>query len=135
MLKMDATATLPRRILVVDDEPYVCDALKMLLTLDGHEVVTANAGAEALALFNQGRFDLMITDYSMPGMKGDELAAAVKSRNPGQPIIMITAYVEKLSGGDSPLVNVNELVAKPFRLEEIKRAMERALNGTEPSPA
>lgn len=118
---------------MVDDEPYVCDALKMLLTIDGHEVVTANAGTEALDLYNKGQFDLMITDYSMPGMKGDELAAEVKSRNPQQPIIMITAFVEKLSGEDSPLANVNELVAKPFRLEEIKRAMARVLNGADPS--
>jgi len=125
---MDQTTTAPRRILVVDDEPYVCDALKMLLTLDGHEVVTANAGPEALDLYNQGRFDLVITDYSMPGMKGDELAAAVKSRNPDQRIIMITAYVEKLTGGNSPVAHVNELVGKPFRLEEIKLAMARVLD-------
>jgi len=130
---MTDIAITPRRILVVDDEPYVCDALKMLLTIDGHEVVTANAGTEALDLYNKGQFDLMITDYSMPGMKGDELAAEVKSRNPQQPIIMITAFVEKLSGEDSPLANVNELVAKPFRLEEIKRAMARVLNGADPS--
>lgn len=127
---MDKKVTTGRRVLVVDDEPYVCDALKMMLSIDGHEVVTAGGGSEALGLFDQGHFDLVITDYSMPGMKGDELAAALKSRSPGLPVIMITAYVEKLTGENSRLVYVNELVGKPFRLEQIKSAMARVLNNT-----
>lgn len=130
---MDEKITAPRRILVVDDEPYICDALKMMLSLDGHEVVTANAGSEALRLFDGGRFDLVITDYSMPGMKGDELAAAVKSRNPSLPIIMVSAYVEKLTGENSPVGHVNAIVGKPFRLEQIMDAMARVFG--QPSAA
>lgn len=107
----------------MDDEPYVCDALKMMLSLDGHDVVTASGGAQALELLDQGRFDLLITDYSMTGMKGDELAAVVKSRNPKLPVIMVTAYVEKFTGEGSPLVHVDKLVAKPFRFDEIKQAI------------
>ena len=114
-----------RKILVVDDEPYVCDALKMMLSIDGHQVVTAAGAAEALELFDQGEFELLITDYSMPGMKGDELAAAIRTRKPNFPVIMITAYVEKLVGENAPLAHVNELVGKPFRLDQIKSAMVR----------
>ena len=61
----------PKKILVVDDEPMVCEAVKMLLEFDGHQVVTAVNGNEALALFDDGGFDVVITDYTMPGMKGD----------------------------------------------------------------
>src|SRR5712692_1416173 len=60
-----------RRILVVDDEPFVCDAVKMMLNFDGHVVETASNGKEALALFDKGKFDLVITDFAMPSMKGD----------------------------------------------------------------
>src|SRR5206468_12229838 len=61
------TAPFPqRRILVVDDEPFVCDALKMMLTFDGHIVETASNGKEALAMFEVGKFDLIITDFAMP---------------------------------------------------------------------
>lgn len=117
----------PRNILVVDDEEYVCDALKMLLTLDGHEVATANSGLEALDIFSQRRFDVVITDYSMPAMKGDELAAAIKLRNPAQPIVMITAYVEVLTGTKTPLNGIDVLVSKPFRLEQLREAIAKVL--------
>jgi CheY-like chemotaxis protein len=125
---MDDNKIMTRRILVVDDEPYVCEAIKMVLEMDGHNVVAASNGAEALEIFRAQPFDLLITDYSMPGMKGDELAAAAKVHNPALPIIMISAYVEKLTGEGTPLRHVSELVAKPFRLDEIKQAMQRVLS-------
>jgi len=125
---MAQTSITPRNILVVDDEAYVCDALKMLLTIDGHEVVTASSGAEALSLFDQKNFDVIITDYSMPVMKGDELAAAVKARKPKQPIVMVTAYVEMLTGSQTPLNDIDVLVSKPFRLEQLREAIAKALS-------
>jgi len=125
---METEATKTCRILVVDDELYVCEAIKMVLELDGHEVTSTDNGADAFALHAEGAFDLVITDYSMPGMKGDELAAAMRARNPDQRIIMISAYVEKLTGEGTPLRNVDELLAKPFRLEDIKDAMRRVMN-------
>lgn len=124
---MAPTSINPRNILVVDDEAYVCDALKMLLTLDGHAVVTANSGAEALGLFSERSFDVVITDYSMPVMKGDELAATIKARKPSQPIVMITAYVEVLTGAKTPLEGIDVLVSKPFRLEQLREAIAKAL--------
>src|SRR5437870_372298 len=77
---MSAPAFPQCRILVVDDEPFVCDAVKMMLNFDGHVVETASNGKEALALFEKGKFDLVITDFAMPSMKGDELAAEIKAR-------------------------------------------------------
>jgi len=124
---MAQTSITPRSILVVDDEAYVCDALKMLLTIDGHEVATASSGAEAITLFEQKPFDVVITDYSMPMMKGDELAAAIKARKPSQPIVMITAYVEVLTGSKTPLNGIDVLVSKPFRLEQLRDAIAKAL--------
>ena len=115
------------KVLVVDDEPYVCDALKMLLALDGHNVSTASNGAEALAMYDRESFDLVITDYSMPVMKGDELAKNIMSRNPDQPIVMVSAFVEALTvSGDLPF-GVDVLIAKPFRLEHLRSAMVKAL--------
>src|ERR1035437_1981807 len=74
-----------RQILMVDHEPAVCGAIKMMLKFDGHAVQTADGSKAALSLLEQGKFDLIITDYSMPGMKGDELAAVIKQRLPHQP--------------------------------------------------
>src|ERR1017187_7581491 len=71
--RMPAPGNQVWRILVVDDEPAVCGAIKMMLKFDGHEVQTANGSKEALALLEKGKFDLITVDYAMVGMKGDEL--------------------------------------------------------------
>ena len=126
-MNIEKTTVSPRNILVVDDEPYVCDALKMLLSLDGHRVVTAGSGPEALELYGKEPFDLVITDYSMPAMKGDELSVAIKVLNPGQRIVMITAYVEALTSAGGRPNGVDVLVSKPFQLDQIRQAISEAL--------
>jgi CheY-like chemotaxis protein len=125
-----AVANIPaKRILVVDDEPFVCDAVKMMLAFDGHEVETANSGQEALAVFQKGKFDLVITDFAMPRMKGDELAATIKARAPGQPIVMITAYAEMLQASGNTLSGVDFVISKPFLLENLREAIVKVLRG------
>ncbi len=116
-----------KRILVVDDEPFVCDAVKMMLAFDGHDVVTANDAKEALVVFEKNKFDLVITDFAMPGMKGDELAAAIKARSPRQPVVMITAYAEMLQSSGKKLPGVDFLVSKPFLLEHLREAISSVL--------
>ena|ERR1041384_2657011 len=122
---MTAPASSQRRILVVDDEPFVCDAVKMMLAFDGHLVETANSGAQALAILEEGTFDLVITDFAMPIMKGDELAATIKARNPKQPVVMITAYAEMLQSSGNPLPGVDFMISKPFLLENLREALAK----------
>ncbi|KAB2653668.1 MAG: response regulator [Verrucomicrobia bacterium] len=119
----------PRHILVVDDEPYVCDAVRMMLAFDGHVVETAANGKEALGIFNKSKFDLVITDYAMPGMKGDELAASIKVISPTQPVVLITAYAEMLKSGENPLTGVDLIISKPFLLENLREAIEKTTPG------
>ena len=118
------------RILVVDDEPAVRNAIRMMLKFDGHAVQTADGGAEALPLLEAGQFDLVITDYSMPGMKGDELAAVIKGRLPRQPIIMISAFAETLKSSGNPLAGVDFIISKPFSLADLREAVARVLPGS-----
>jgi two-component system, response regulator FlrC len=126
---MNAPAFPPRRILVVDDEPLVCDAVKMMLGFDGHDVKTAGSAKEALAMLENEQFDLVITDFEMPGMKGDELAAAIKSRSPSQPVVMITAYAEMLQAAGNPLRGVDLIISKPFLLENLREAIAKVTPG------
>ena len=116
---------LSKRILLVDDEPFVCDAVKMMLTFDGHQVDTANGGKEALAMFEKVKYDVVITDYAMPSMKGDELATAIKQVAPGQPIVMVTAYAEMLRASTQPLTGVDFVISKPFLLENLREAIRK----------
>jgi CheY-like chemotaxis protein len=120
---MSASTSSRLRILVVDDEPFVCDAVKMMLMFDGHTVETANNGKDALAMFEKGKFDLVITDFSMPAMKGDELAAAIKALAPKQPLVMITAYAEMLQSEGNQLAGVDFVISKPFLLEKLREAI------------
>jgi CheY-like chemotaxis protein len=127
---MPTSGNQARRILVVDDEPAVCDAIKMMLKFDGHEVQTANGSKEALSLLEQGKFDLITVDYAMVGMKGDELAALIKQRVPHQPIIMITAYAEMLKSSGSSLTGVDGIISKPFLLADLRKAIAEVLPGS-----
>jgi CheY-like chemotaxis protein len=122
---MSKPAIVPRRILVVDDEPYVCDAVRMMLAFDGHQVETAASGRDALALFAKGKYDVVITDYAMPVMKGDELAASIKMLAPDQPVVLITAYAEMLKSSETPLAGVDFIISKPFLLENLREAIEK----------
>ena len=126
---MIAPGIAPKKILVVDDEPFVCDAVKMMLNFDGHEVETASSGKAALELFAPGKYDLVITDYAMPQMKGDELALQLQSRAPGQPIVLITAYAEMLKSADTPLTGIDSVVSKPFMLDDLRSAVAKATSG------
>jgi CheY-like chemotaxis protein len=115
-----------KKILVVDDEPLVCEAIKMMLEFAGYEVVTAGDGKEAMVLFEQGGFDVVVTDYKMPGMKGDELALILKARRPGQPVVMLTAHAEMIKTTAVPLAGVDELVSKPFQFADLQAAIKKA---------
>ena len=127
---MNKPAIVSRHILVVDDEPFVSDAVKMMLTFDGHKVDTASSGQEALALFEKGKYDLIITDYAMPVMKGDELAMTIKARTPDQPIVLITAYAEMLKASHHPLRGVDFVISKPFLLENLRDAINKATSAS-----
>ncbi len=108
------------KILVVDDEEIVRSCIRGLLTYDGHEVLAAANAEAGLALFNQDKFDVVFVDYSMPGMKGDELAAAMKALVPHQPIVMIS--------GNTPLrksvPGVNLIISKPVVLGDLQDAIQ-----------
>ena len=115
----------PRRILVVDDEPFVCDAVKMMLEFDGHVVETAGNGKDALEAFKKSQFDLIITDWKMPGMTGDELANEIKAQSPSQPIIMITAHAEMLQTMKVSMKVIDAVVPKPFLLDDLRKAIAK----------
>lgn len=106
----------------------------MMLVFDGHEVKTANSGKEALLVLETNTFDLVITDFAMPAMKGDELAAAIKARQPKQPVIMITAHAEMLQSSGNPLPGVDGLISKPFFLENLREAIVKVLPENKSSP-
>jgi CheY-like chemotaxis protein len=78
------------KILLVDDNAVVRDMLVDLVGSLGYVADAASGGAEALALFDRNRYDIVLTDLLMPGMSGWEVLAGVRQRNPRMPVIIIT---------------------------------------------
>ena len=115
------------KILVVDDEPMLRQAVKLLLEHDGEQVETAKSGEAALAALAQQTFDLIITDFSMPGMQGDELVARIRQQLPAQRIIMATAFVEEYRVFAQPTGNVDAVLLKPFSYKELHAAVAQVL--------
>ena len=114
-----------KRVLLAEDESQVREAIRMLLSVDEHEVTEARDGREALAIFEPGRFDLVITDYMMPRMQGDELAKQIKHKAPSQPVLMISAYVQQSACLTS---QVDALLAKPFSFGDLRQAIAKLLS-------
>ena len=124
---MPAKVSKSLRILLVDDDPLVCDSIRRMLEFDGFHVNISRSGAEAIALCEKETFDLIILDYLMPEMKGDEVAAALKARWPDMPIIMVTADAESIALRDEPPVGVDFLMEKPFQLAALREAVSKVL--------
>jgi CheY-like chemotaxis protein len=111
-------------ILVVDDDAVTRESIRLLLNIDRHVVHEAADAPEALALLSQHRVDLVILDYFMPGIPGDQLALSIRTLFPDLPILMISAYLEKLGEQERP---VDAVLAKPFGLAELRQAIGQLL--------
>lgn len=115
------------RILAVDDDPGVIDYLAEILGEDGYRVTGTTSPEDALRRIQKEPFDLVLTDVEMPGMRGPDLMAAIHRQQPGQIVLVITAFgsidlaVQCLRNGAA------DFITKPFRHETLRHAIERAL--------
>lgn len=108
-----------RRILLVEDEQKIADALKMGLTEDGYYVQTAYDGNIGWKLFQQHNYDLIVLDINLPGINGYDLCKRMRSKNTQVPVIMLTALSslsDKIEGYD---VGADDYVIKPFEFKEL----------------
>lgn len=111
-----------RRILVVEDDSSARESITLLLRIDRHVVTEATNGREAIDLVRRQPFDLVVLDFVMPGMLGGEVALKIKLMAPTLPILMLTAYLEKLNDSDKP---VDAVLGKPFAVDELRGVVER----------
>lgn len=119
----------PLRILLVDDDPEALEMLCEFLADEGYLVETASDGRMALSKLEAFAADLLVTDYEMPGMSGDELIRFAQERRPGQPALMVSARED---------CEVQEGVAclqKPIDLDELVVVVRKLIAETRASPA
>jgi len=123
-------ASRPLRILVVDDEPLVREVVEAYLTLDGHEVRTAADGREALGMIGDGRYDLLLTDASMPEMGGLELAKEFKALRTGTPVILLTGFGDLMNASGGCPEHVDLVLGKPTTIDAVRAAVAQVVYGS-----
>lgn len=111
------------RILIVDDEPDLRGMVRLILELEGHDVTEAHHGAAALQRFDEGRFDLLITDVMMPVMSGSDLIDRLRAdpERARLPIIVLSASPHSVELAD-------QVMLKPFAPPELRKHVARLLN-------
>ena len=119
--------TQPIKTLVVDDELVFRSLISRAVERVGHEVQVAEDGRNALQLMEQEAFDLVITDWHMPGMTGTELIARIREQRPKLPVIMITGCVHECEVYDEASVRADALLFKPFSIPKLYEAIDRVL--------
>ncbi|MGE5849434.1 MAG: sigma-54-dependent transcriptional regulator, partial [Candidatus Methylomirabilota bacterium] len=107
------------RILVVDDEASQRELIGGFLKKQGHEVLSAGSGAEALTRLREVRVDLVLSDFKMPGMSGLEVLRGVKAVNPEIPFILVTAYGTVETAVQAMREGAADYLTKPLDLEEL----------------
>ncbi|MFZ5799604.1 MAG: PAS domain S-box protein [Thermodesulfobacteriota bacterium] len=126
-------------ILVVDDERDIRETGRMMLEQLGYRVTVCEDPLQALAMIREdgGRFDLMISDQTMPGMTGTELLAEIRRIRPGLPVILCTGFSEQLTEDSARQLGARRLLMKPVSFRRLAEAVRRVLDESaeESSPA
>lgn len=122
---MNETPTPSPRVLIVDDEPSIRNAMQRWLSSHGFDADTASNGVEALDLFRKNTYDIVTMDLDMPRMDGRETIRKLRSISPDQPIIMITGYLDRVD--DALLQSVSRILLKPISLRRIEQEIREVL--------
>lgn len=117
-------------ILVVDDEHAIVDISKRMLETLGYTVTTRTSSVESLELFRSqpDRFDLVVTDMTMPNLTGLELGQQIQGIRPGLPIVLCTGFSEQITSGRAKRSGILSIVMKPLVRQELSQAVRQALD-------
>ena len=119
------------RILFIDDEKSLVDLGQQILERLGYDVTIRTSSLEALELFMEqpDKFDLVITDMTMPNMTGDELAAKLMNIRADIPVILCTGYSERISRERAQKLGIKEFILKPIVMRELAKTVRGVLDG------
>ncbi len=116
------------RLLIVEDEDTLCHSLQRVLLREGYEVDRAASAEDAIDLLRFRPYDLIITDIILPGISGIELLTKYKKSNPGQKVMVITAYASLTTAVEAIKAGACDFLMKPLMHDEMRQAVQKALN-------
>jgi DNA-binding NtrC family response regulator len=115
------------RILIIDDEPNIVSLLIKVLHDEGYGVLAASGGREGVAVADRELVHLALVDLTMPDLSGLEVLKALKERDPGMPVIIMTAYATAETAVEAMKQGALDYLIKPFSMDELKIQIRRAL--------
>jgi len=118
------------KILVIDDDSIIRTLLSNSLGKAGYEVLTAADGESGLEIINKDKPDLVVTDYQMPGMSGIDLITEVLKKQPGLPVILLTAHGDVALTIRSIQVGAYDFIEKPIQMQELLEAIRNGLEAS-----
>jgi len=116
----------PIRILVIDDEPVICNGCQQSLADRGHSVDARMTGREGLDAILQGNYEVILLDMKLPDLDGMEILRTLKKEKPGESIIVMTGYSTVKNAVDAMQLGAFDYLAKPFSDDELVLSVERA---------
>lgn len=116
-----------QRILIVEDEPAMCELLTSFFSEKAHHVDTVHDGEDAVAKLEEQDYALVITDIKLPGMSGLELLARLRFEWPDVTVIIMTAFSSISSAVEAMKLGAEDYIGKPFQLDELAITVEKAL--------
>lgn len=112
---------------MIDDDPAVLEALKLVLLQEGFYVVEAESGDVAVAAASTDAFDVAITDLKMPGMSGLDTLAALRRIDPSLPVIVSSGFLPEEVAAECSSLGALACIQKPFDLDDLVALVQRAL--------
>jgi len=119
------------RLMVIDDEAIVGKRLRQVFNKMGFVVEVFDSPVQAMEAAAAHPFDIVVTDLKMEGMDGMEVLNRVRQLNPATRVIIITGYAEPETAEKAFKVGVFDFIPKPFRLEQLKESILKAVNELE----
>ncbi|MBO8128311.1 MAG: sigma-54-dependent Fis family transcriptional regulator [Peptococcaceae bacterium] len=115
------------KILIIDDEEYMCWAIQRAMEQEGYEAVSATSGAAGLDILNENGASLVIVDLKMPDMDGIEVLKRIKKNHPKIPVILITAHGTIETAIEAMKIGASDYITKPFDLDELVIVVKKTL--------
>ena len=116
------------KILIIDDEPRMCQSLKELLAIQNYELNTANSAKEAIEFLNNNSFDLILLDLCLPDMNGYHVMDHISQQSLGALVIVLTGYASEESAIEALRRGAYDYLKKPFEPEKLLITVKNALN-------
>ena len=120
-----------KKILIIDDDPYICDLLTGYLEQNGYETEGTYSGVNGIKLFLKGNYDLVLCDFRLPDGDGMQILSKIKANNSVVPVIIMTAYADVKIAVKLIKSGAFDYVTKPIQPEEILQLIKRALANKE----